>query len=271
MPRPCSVCAHASRLAIHEYQRRGATYEALSAEFGVSKSSISRHFNRQSCLERIRAEECPPGAAQRAPGAILERPEPAPLRRRAIASRPTQAVQPVALSAAPIRDFAPSLIPETVAREKPKPVTIISADEFALLRSLEYSPEKIAELSGLGLNTVTTLSEKTNGHPSSLFDVSNQTWAKHFVRLDMERIISLRRRQQAAEDDLRFPEVERYDAKIAAAVENLYRTLTRFGLAGPIDPAELGEHGDDTRDILSMIRNSIEGRFEPPQKRRRLA
>ncbi|MDQ0450033.1 hypothetical protein [Methylobacterium aerolatum] len=107
------------------------------------------------------------------------------------------------------------------------------------------------------------VASRSRGNDRALFNVTDQEWAKHFVRLALSELIMLRRRRQDALDGKRWREADRMDPKIAKATESLFQTLRRFGMANPIASEELGHIGDDRRDILAAVRNSIDGRFDP--------
>jgi hypothetical protein len=45
-PRPCMVCKHGERLRIEALQAGGATLDNLSAQFGVSRDALHRHWHQ---------------------------------------------------------------------------------------------------------------------------------------------------------------------------------------------------------------------------------
>lgn len=276
MAQQCRTCAHPARREIHRCKDQGATLQELADGFGLTKATLNRHFHSPWCMARFQAQECSGEAAHGV--ATVAVPKLASgrsgavggptVRRRAIGTGPSS-VKPVSP-----RNDDPSEPPSAVPMlahvhpvasipSQPTPSLLPDPKELSLLSALGATDQELADLFGCGEADVAQVASRSRGNDRALFNVTDQEWAKHFVRLALSELIMLRRRRQDALDGKRWREADRMDPKIAKATESLFQTLRRFGMANPIASEELGHIGDDRRDILAAVRNSIDGRFDP--------
>lgn len=273
MAQHCRTCAHAQRPEIERLKDGGATLQALSDAFGLTKATLNRHFVNRHHLCRFEAQECSPEAAQAAatataggdaPGRSPPVLGPAP-RRRAIGGGP-RPVQPVApQDECPGAQVVAFVRPAPVAIEEPRPEPVPLLKQIADLLELGYTHDDVGYQLSIGGDEMAGYIAAIEDAKRTLLSKSAEDWGASLVYSCMSRLARYRRRQTELEAALKHREADRMDDKIVAAERELRKLLTDFGLVGRLDRSALEQQAGGLDDIFSAVKNSINGVFVEPK------